>query len=100
MDLDFTPEQQAFRTAVRDWVTANLPADIAHKVHRALRLSRDDFQRWARILGKKGWLGYNWPVAFGGPGWDAIQCHLFEEECARAGAPAIRRRPPLRLRIA
>ena len=89
MDLDFTPEQQAFRADVRAWVAANLPADIAYKVHNGLRQSRDDMQRWARILGAKGWLGYAWPKEFGGPGWDAIQRHLFEEECALAGAPRI-----------
>ncbi|MCK9684372.1 acyl-CoA dehydrogenase family protein [Scleromatobacter humisilvae] len=89
MDLDFTPEQQAFRADIRAWVAANLPEDIAHKVHNGLRQSRDDMQRWARILGSKGWLGYGWPKEFGGPGWDAIQRHLFEEECALAGAPRI-----------
>jgi alkylation response protein AidB-like acyl-CoA dehydrogenase len=89
MDLDFTPEQQAFRATIREWVAANLPADISEKVHNALRLSRDDLQRWARILGKKGWLGYGWPQEFGGPGWDAVERHLFEEECALAGAPRI-----------
>jgi alkylation response protein AidB-like acyl-CoA dehydrogenase len=46
-------------------------------------------QRWARILGKKGWLGWGWPKAFGGPGWNAVQKHLFEEECALAGAPRV-----------
>jgi alkylation response protein AidB-like acyl-CoA dehydrogenase len=89
MDLEFTAEQQAFRAMVRDWVAANLPPDIAHKVRDGLRQSRDDLQRWARILGKKGWLGYGWPKEFGGPGWDAIERHLFEEECALAGAPRI-----------
>jgi alkylation response protein AidB-like acyl-CoA dehydrogenase len=89
MDLDFTPEQQAFRADIRAWVAANLPADIAHKVHNGLRQSRDDLQRWAKILGAKDWLGYGWPKEFGGPGWDAIERHLFEEECALAGAPRI-----------
>jgi alkylation response protein AidB-like acyl-CoA dehydrogenase len=89
MDLEFTPEQEAFRSSIRQWVAANLPADIAHKVRNGLRQSRDDLQRWACILGKKGWLGYGWPKEFGGPGWDAIERHLFEEECALAGAPRI-----------
>ena len=52
-------------------------------------LTRDDLQRWAKILGKKGWLGYGWPKEFGGPGWTAVQKHLFEEETALAGAPRI-----------
>jgi alkylation response protein AidB-like acyl-CoA dehydrogenase len=89
MDLTFTPEEQTFREDIRAWVKANLPQDISSKVHNALRLSRDDMQRWAKILGKKGWLGHGWPKEFGGPGWNAVQKHLFEEECALAGAPRV-----------
>ncbi|HEY0886169.1 MAG TPA: acyl-CoA dehydrogenase family protein [Ramlibacter sp.] len=89
MDLAFTPEEQQFRQDIRAWVRENLPPEISHKVHNALRLTREDMQRWAKILGKKGWLGYGWPKEFGGPGWNAVQRHLFEEECALAGAPRI-----------
>jgi alkylation response protein AidB-like acyl-CoA dehydrogenase len=89
MDLTFTPEEQKFREDIRAWVAANLPKHISHKVHNALNLTRDDQQDWGKILGKKGWLGYGWPTQFGGPGWNAIQKHLFEEECAMAGAPRI-----------
>ena len=89
MDLAFTPEEQAFRDEIRTWVRAILPEDIAHKVRNDLHLTRDDLQRWAKILGKKGWLGYGWPTEFGGPGWSAVQKHLFEEECALACTPRI-----------
>jgi len=89
MDLNFTPEELAFRAEVRQWVAENLPKDLSHKVFNSLRLSEDDIRRWAKILGSKGWLGYGWPKQFGGPGWTAIQKHLFEEECALAGAPRI-----------
>jgi alkylation response protein AidB-like acyl-CoA dehydrogenase len=89
MDLAFTPEEEQFRKDIRNWVRANLPEKISHKVHNALRLTRDDQQDWAKILGKKGWLGYGWAKEFGGPGWNAVQKHLFEEECALAGAPRI-----------
>ncbi|MBB4841815.1 alkylation response protein AidB-like acyl-CoA dehydrogenase [Paucibacter oligotrophus] len=89
MDLNFTPEEQAFRAEIRAWVGAHLPTDISDKVHHAQRLNKDDMQRWAKILGAKGWHGWAWPKQFGGPGWNAIQRHLFEEECAMAGAPRI-----------
>ena len=89
MDLNFTPEEQAFRADIRRWVAEHLPQDISHKVHNALRLNKDDLQRWARILGKQGWHGWAWPRQFGGPGWNAVQRHLFEEECALAGAPRV-----------
>ncbi len=89
MDLAFTPEELAFREEVRSWVAQNLPKDIAYKVQNGLNLSRDDQQGWGKILGKKGWLGFGWPKEFGGPGWTAVQKHLFEEECAMASAPRI-----------
>ncbi|MBU3740228.1 MAG: pimeloyl-CoA dehydrogenase large subunit [Rhodoferax sp.] len=89
MDLEFTPEQQRFRTEVRDWVREHLPPDTARKVHAGLQLDRDDLQGWLRILGRRGWVGPAWPSQFGGPGWDAVQRHLFDEECALAGAPRI-----------
>ena len=89
MDLNFTAEETDFRQQIRQWVAANLPAEISHKVHHALHLTREDMQRWARILGAKGWLGWGWPQEFGGPGWTAVQRHLFEEECALAGAPRV-----------
>ncbi len=89
MDLNFTPEEQAFRLEIRDWVAKNLPADISRKVHNAIRLNKEEMQRWARILGKQGWHGWAWPKQFGGPGWNAIQRHLFEEETALAGAPRV-----------
>ena len=89
MDLAFTPEELQFRDEIRAWVKQALPPEMASKVHKAQRLTRDDMQGWAKILGKKGWLGYGWPKEFGGPGWTAVQKHLFEEELAMAGAPRI-----------
>ena len=89
MDLAFPPEELGFREEIRAWVHAHLPQDISHKVHNALHLTREDMQRWGKILGKKGWLGHAWAKEFGGPGWNAIQKHLFEEECALAGAPRV-----------
>ena len=89
MDLNFTPEEQAFRTQIRQWVADKLPRETRRKVLLSQRLTRDDMQGWSKILGKQGWLGWGWPKQFGGPGWTAVQKHLFEEECALAGAPRV-----------
>ena len=89
MDLAFTPEEQQFREDIRSWVQANLPSELSNKVFNSLHLTRDDMQNWAKILGKKGWLSHGWAKEFGGPGWTAVQKHLFEEECALAGAPRV-----------
>jgi len=89
MDLNYSPEDQAFRASVRAFLEANLPADLQHKVQRHLRLTRDDYVRWHKIVAKQGWAAPAWPVEHGGPGWNAVQRHIWEEECARAGTPPI-----------
>ncbi|HEY0847596.1 MAG TPA: acyl-CoA dehydrogenase family protein [Noviherbaspirillum sp.] len=87
MDLNFTPEELAFRQEVREFVATNLPPDIQHKVLNGLVLKSDDYVRWQKILHKKGWGGSGWKKDFGGTGWTTTQQYIFEEELAAAGAP-------------
>jgi alkylation response protein AidB-like acyl-CoA dehydrogenase len=87
MDLNFSPEEIAFREEVRDFVATSLPADIRHKVVNGLILQRDDYVRWQKILHARGWGGTAWRKEFGGTGWTPTQQYIFEEECAAAGAP-------------
>jgi alkylation response protein AidB-like acyl-CoA dehydrogenase len=89
MDLNFAPEDLAFRDTVRAWLAENLPADLQRKVLNHQRLKRDDYVRWHRIVHRQGWVAPNWPVEHGGPGWSRVQQHIWEEECARAGTPPI-----------
>ena len=89
MNLTLTPEEQAFRSEARAWVAENLPADIAERTNSGKWHNKSDLQRWARILGKRGWFGISWPKEYGGPGWSPVQKHLFDEACALAGAPRI-----------
>ncbi|TSE25033.1 putative acyl-CoA dehydrogenase FadE17 [Tepidimonas sediminis] len=89
MDLAFTPEELAFRDEVRAWIEAHLDPAVAAKVHAGLRLTKEEIQGWARTLGRQGWLAYRWPREFGGPGWNVVQQHLFDEALAEAGAPPI-----------
>ncbi|WP_036166457.1 acyl-CoA dehydrogenase family protein [Massilia sp. 9096] len=89
MDLNTTDDDLAFRDQVRAFLAAELPADLRRKVLDHLRLSKDDYVRWHRILARQGWVAPGWPVEFGGPGWTPLQRHIFEEECARAGTPPI-----------
>jgi alkylation response protein AidB-like acyl-CoA dehydrogenase len=87
MDLNFTPEESAFRQQVRSFMQEKLPDDIRRKVLGGLIVQRDDYVRWQRILHEQGWGAASWPQQFGGPGWNATQQYIFEEESAAAGAP-------------
>lgn len=87
MELHYSPEEQAFRDEVRQFLKEKLPADIAAKVKADKRIGRDDIVRWQKILNEKGWLAQHWPKEYGGTGWSPIQRHIYEEEAAAAGAP-------------
>ena len=89
MDLNYSAQDEAFRAEVRAFLDAELPPELQRKVRSHLRLSKEDFVRWHRIVAKQGWAAPAWPVEFGGPGWNATQRHIWEEECARAGTPPI-----------
>ena len=89
MDLNYSPEETAFRDEVRGWLAENLPADLKEKVATYAHLSKDDLLRWHRILAKKGWIAPAWPQEWGGTGWNVVQRYIFEEECGYAGAPPL-----------
>lgn len=89
MDIHFTPEELAFRSEVRAFLGQNLPADLAEKVRLGRRLAKEDHQRWQKILNQKGWYAVNWSEEYGGTGWPVVQKHIFDEECAAAGAPRL-----------
>jgi len=89
MDIEYSADEKAFREAVATFVRAELPSDIAGRVLDHRRLSRDDHVRWQDILARKGWLAGHWPRRFGGLDWTPVQCHIFDEETAAAGAPRL-----------
>ena len=60
MDLNYTPEDIAFRKQVRTWLEENLP----RKEIRTL----DDRLGWHRKLYEAGYLGMGWPKEYGGGG--------------------------------
>jgi alkylation response protein AidB-like acyl-CoA dehydrogenase len=89
MDLNYSPEETAFRDEVQAWLAASLPADLRDKVLEYRELTKDDLVRWHRILAQKGWVAPDWPVEWGGTGWNVVQRYIFEEECGYAGTPPL-----------
>lgn len=89
MDLNFTPDESAFREEVRAFVREKLPAHLRAKVMNGLRLTREDHVLWQRTLHQRGWGGPSWPKEFGGTGWTPVQQYIFEEETALGGSPRL-----------
>ncbi|KPF63680.1 acyl-CoA dehydrogenase family protein [Porphyrobacter sp. AAP60] len=91
MDMEFSPEDIAFREEVRAFLHDNLPERLRDGARRTpgVFVEPDIGMEWHRILYAKGWVAPHWPKADGGTGWTPTQKFIFEKECALAGAPAL-----------
>ncbi|CAG8871449.1 acyl-CoA dehydrogenase family protein [Pseudomonas fluorescens] len=89
MDIEFSPQEQAFRQEVRAFLRDHLPGELSERISLGKRLSKAHQVQWMQILDRQGWLAPGWPVEFGGTGWSAVQKHIFDEECFAAGAPKV-----------
>ena len=89
MQLEFTPEERAFRAEVRTFIAEHYPADVRAKQDQGLELGKDDYLSWHRIVARQGWSVPAWPVEYGGTGWSATQRHIWAEELQRADTAPI-----------
>ena len=89
MNLTNDADEEAFRQEIRAFIAANLPEDIRARTKAGLRTSKDDSQRWHKILAAKGWIAPAWPKEAGGCAWEPARTYIFEEEMAMAGCPPL-----------
>ena len=89
MELILSSEEEKFRDEVRKFVSTEVSEEIRRKTMTGFRLNKEDHESWQRKLYAKGWMAPGWPVEHGGTGWTPMQKHIFEEECAAAGAPPV-----------
>ncbi|MFT6275234.1 MAG: alkylation response protein AidB-like acyl-CoA dehydrogenase [Halioglobus sp.] len=85
MQLEYTPEQTAFRAEVRAWLAANVPAEPLKSFD-----TEEGFQQhreWEAKLYEGRWGMITWPEEMGGRGADLLQWLIFEEEYYAARAP-------------
>jgi alkylation response protein AidB-like acyl-CoA dehydrogenase len=87
MDLNYSEEDLAFRDEVRAFLDEKLTKELSDKIRLGIELTKEDMEGWHATLNAQGWLAPNWPKEFGGIEWNAVQRHIFDDECARAHAP-------------
>src|SRR5919109_1906609 len=79
MDLNYAPEDLAFRQATRRWFAEHTPT-VAPK-------TLDERKAWHRKMYDAGYVGMLWPKEYGGCGATPRQGAIVQEEMARASAP-------------
>ncbi|HXR24323.1 MAG TPA: acyl-CoA dehydrogenase family protein [Candidatus Binataceae bacterium] len=97
MDFKYSDEAEAFRREFRTWLEANQPPrrsrepddDIGNEIVRADDNDWNFSLAWHRKMNADGWVGINWPKAYGGRGATLEQMVVYNEETVRAHAPGI-----------
>lgn len=88
MDFRFTPEEEAFRQEVRDFIKAEMPSDFSRAGEGQYDPQTHQLaKRMAKKLAEKRWLAMNWPEQFGGLGASPIMHMIYKEETAYYGVP-------------
>ena len=85
MDLNYTPEQDAFRKEARAWLEANVPSEKLASFDT--KEGFEQHREWEKKLQAGGYAMVPWPVEYGGRGANLLEWLIFEEEYYRAGAP-------------
>lgn len=79
MDHEFTPEQDLFRSTVREFCEKEVSREYVRECDRERRPPRDLYDK----LGEQGWLGINIPEEYGGSGAGAVEVAILLEELGR-----------------
>jgi alkylation response protein AidB-like acyl-CoA dehydrogenase len=86
VDTSFAPEDLAFREEVRAFFAQAYDDELQGRLASAEpHVYKQAVIEWQKRLFDKGWIAPNWPVEFGGTGWDATRQFIFESERASAG---------------
>ena len=82
MDFRDSPQEAAFRTRLRDWLSVHA---------KEFPTSGDEYWAkagdWHRALYEGGFFGLSWPTEYGGQDLAPVYDVILDEELARAGAP-------------
>lgn len=91
MDLQWSPQDQAFREEVRAFLDETLTDEIrdSGKLMTSVYADHDRSMAWQRILHARGWAAPAWPKQYGGAGWSVVQRYIYSVERVRAGAPPV-----------
>jgi alkylation response protein AidB-like acyl-CoA dehydrogenase len=95
MDFNYSPQEEAFREEVRDWLRENMkeiPRWRSQAEQAGLKPDSDDYQHqfgiwWHRKLNDAGFVGLAWPKEYGGRGANIMEQVVFNEEMAKHRSP-------------
>jgi alkylation response protein AidB-like acyl-CoA dehydrogenase len=99
MDFSYTPEQDAFRAKIRDWLEQTsaeifrsrggieLGGSTASLLDVRDDAAWDRLREYHRRLNSAGYAAMHWPIEWGGTGADLVMQSIYQDEVLRLGLP-------------
>ena len=87
MDFRFSPEEEAFRREVHDFIETECPPNLRGEGVNLFQEVGNLFA-WRAKVAKKGWVAPAWPKEYGGAGMTIMEQFIYNLETARMRAPA------------
>jgi alkylation response protein AidB-like acyl-CoA dehydrogenase len=93
MDFRYTPEQEAFRLRLREWLERNQVEVFGHAGDPLAERDEDGEVRWQKIrewhrrLYEAGYVALHWPKEWGGGGASLVEQAIYQDEVLRLGLP-------------
>jgi len=79
VDFGFTPEQEALKKEVTEWCEQVMTPERIAKIESQGELMNAHDPELYEDMGKKGWLGLQWPKEYGGSGFGHLEMGIFNE---------------------
>jgi len=87
MDFNWSPQEDAFRQEVRDFIHSILPPDWDHHYFDEWEEVAEYGDIFRKKFAEKGWRVMHWPVEYGGLGYDHWRQLIVNEEVAYHRVP-------------
>jgi alkylation response protein AidB-like acyl-CoA dehydrogenase len=87
VEFKFTPEDEAFRQELRQFVQQQLPPDGEGGGRWPEEWNREFTREMRQKLAQKGWLTMHWPREYGGQDASPVRSAIYNEELAYLRAP-------------
>jgi len=81
MDFNLSPDEEKFRQELRRFLDENLPPESER--------SAEFYAGWFKKMREKRWVGFSWPVEYGGGGGSLMEQVILKEEMVKRKAPPL-----------
>ncbi|HVW81819.1 MAG TPA: acyl-CoA dehydrogenase family protein [Mycobacteriales bacterium] len=91
MDFAYTPEDEAFRSELREWLDKALAAFEEREIPDVVGQNKlyEKRKAWQKVMAEGGWAAINWPKELGGREATLMQNVIYSQEMAKSKAPGI-----------